>query len=191
MNMSKLNNNGIKNKAIFIDRDGTLNHDDGYTYKTSDFKLLPNVIPGLKLLKDKFSLFIITNQSGIGRGYYSLEDVKKFNELMLREFEKEEIKIKEIYICTHAPGETCDCRKPSTKFIKTAEKKYNIDLKSSYVIGDHPNDIEMGNKSGCKTIYLLTGHGMKHIIELNEKSIQPSLITSSLYDAALWIGENG
>lgn len=176
--------------AIFLDRDGTLSHDDGYTYKSSDFKLLPNVIPALKLLKDKFSLFIITNQSGVGRGYYSLEDVKKFNGLMLREFEKQGIKIQEVYICPHAPEDNCECRKPSSKFIKLAEKKYALDLKNSYVIGDHPSDIEMGNNAGCKTIYVLTGHGMKHIFELNENGIQPSLITSRLYDAALWIVEN-
>lgn len=177
-------------KAIFLDRDGTLNHDEGYTYKTSDFKLLPNVIPALKLLEDGFMLFIMTNQSGISRGCYTMEDVKKFNDFMLKEFAKAGINIQEIYICPHAPDENCDCRKPSVKFIKSAEKKYALDLSNSYVIGDHPSDIEMGNNAGCKTIYVLTGHGMKHIVELNERGIHPSLITSSLYDSALWVVEN-
>ena len=178
------------NKAIFLDRDGTLNYDDGITSKTTDFKLFPNVIPGLKLLKDKFLLFVVTNQSGIARGHYSIEDVKRCNESMLKRFEGEDIKIQEVYVCPHHPKENCDCRKPATKFIKLAEEKYDIDLKNSYVIGDKPTDIEMGMKVGCKTIYVLTGHGMNHILELNEKGIKPTLITNNLYDAILWIAQN-
>jgi histidinol-phosphate phosphatase family protein len=177
-------------KAIFLDRDGTLNHDNGYTYRTEDFKLLPDVIPALKLLKDKFVLFIITNQSGVARGYYTLGDVARFHNHMIGEFEKEGIKIEEIYVCPHSTEDNCDCRKPSTKLIELAKTKHSLDIQNSYVIGDHPFDIEMGIKAGCKTIYVLTGHGMKHIIELNEKGIQPTLITNNLYDALRWIEEN-
>src|SRR3989338_6482291 len=185
-----INKEERKNKAVFLDRDGTLNYDEGYTYKTMDFKLLPDVIPSLKLLGKKFILIIITNQSGVGRGSYTMEDVRKFNELMLGEFEKRGIKIADIFICPHHPDDKCGCRKPGTRFIKEAEKKYNIDLECSYVIGDHPWDIEMGIRAGCMTIYVLTGHGMIHIDELSEKDIQPTLITNNLYDSALWIVEN-
>ena len=179
-----------KNRAVFLDRDGTLNHDDGYTYKTSDFRLLPDVIPALKILNKGFLLFIITNQSGVSRGYYTLDDVKKFNDKMRVEFERNGIIIKEIYICPHVPDEKCDCRKPATKFIRNAEDKYCIDLKNSYVIGDSVWDIEMGNNAECKTIFVLTGHGMEDIVRLDENGIKPTLITNNLYDAVLWIDEN-
>ena len=171
-------------KAIFLDRDGTLNYDEGYTYKTEDFRLMPKVIDALKLLKNDFIFFIVTNQSGVGREYYTLQDVHKFNEKMLKELEKDRIKIEKIYICPHHPDGACECRKPSIKFIKDAEKEFNIDLKNSWVIGDHPHDVEMGKKAGCKTIYVLTGHGKKHKSALKKKNIKPDYIVKNLYEAA-------
>ena len=170
-------------KAIILDRDGTLVNDPGYVHKVEDFKLLPKVIDALKLLCSKFLFFIITNQSGVGRGYYTLEDMHKFHNHMLNEFEKENIKIEKIYICPHHPDTDCDCRKPSVKFIKEAEKEFNLDLKKSFVIGDHPHDIEMGKKAGCKSIYVLTGHGEKHKNSLKNADY----IANDLYEAAEWI----
>jgi len=111
------------NKAVFLDRDGTLNIDPGYVRKIEDFELYPNVIKALKLLKN-FQLFIITNQSGIGRGYYTEKDFHKFNNHLIAELRKEGINIKETFYCPHHPDEECDCRKPSTRFIKEAAKKY-------------------------------------------------------------------
>lgn len=175
------------NKAIFLDRDGTLNEDEGYVHKVEDYKLLPGVIEALKLLKDKFLFFIITNQSGVGRGYYELEDVHKFNEAMLEEFEKEGIKVEEIFICPHHPDEDCDCRKPNEKFIRQAEKEYNVDLKKSYMIGDHGHDVELGLNVGAKGIYLLTGHGEKHFHNIK---VKPDLIAKDLLEAAKWIIKN-
>ncbi len=175
------------NKAIFLDRDGTLVHDEGYVYKIEDFKLLPNVIEALELLKDNFKLFIITNQSGIGRGYYTKEDFLKFNNHLIEELEKNNIKIEKTYMCPHLPTENCDCRKPNEKFAKEAEKDFNIDLKESYVIGDHDFDIEMGKKTGSKSILVLTGHGKKHLNELKSK---PNFIAEDLLEAAEWILKN-
>ncbi len=178
------------NKAVFLDRDGTLNYDKGYIYKIEDFQFLPKAVEALKLLKDDFFLFIITNQSGIGRGYYTMEDAHKFNNHLLNELKQEGISIKKTYICPHAPGDNCDCRKPSHKFVADAKKEYDIDLEHSWVIGDHPWDVEMGIKAGCRTIYLLTGHGEKHSGELDKHNIRPDFIAEGLFEAASIIRKN-
>lgn len=151
------------NKAIFLDRDGTINRDDkGFTHKVEDFKFHDGVIEGLKQLKD-YKLFVITNQPGISKGIYTEEDLRKFNDHMLGELSKEGIHIEEIYHCPHTREEGCDCIKPNTKFIEQAKSKHNIDISRSWVIGDHGSDVQMGKNSGCKAIYLLTGHGQKHL----------------------------
>lgn len=177
-----------KTNAIFLDRDGVINKDHGYVNKISDFELFPDVIKSLKLLQKKFVLFIVTDQSGIGRGYYTEEDFLILNNHMLTIFKNNGINIREVYYCVHAPEEGCKCRKPSPYFVKQAEKKYNINLKGSFVIGDKPKDIEMGNNAGAKMVYMLTGQGKKHLNELN---IQPNYIAENLYEAAKWIMNQG
>jgi D-glycero-D-manno-heptose 1,7-bisphosphate phosphatase len=177
----------MKNKAIFLDRDGTINHDPGYVHKIEDFMLYNGVVEGLKMLKD-FKLFIITNQSGIGRGYYKEEDMHKFNKHLLDELNKKGITIEKVYYCPHAPEQSCDCRKPSPKFIKEAEKEFNLDLKNSFVIGDHGSDIKLAKNSGCGSVYLLTGHGKKHFEEA--KKLSPDFIAENFIKAAGWISEN-
>jgi histidinol-phosphate phosphatase family protein len=171
------------NMSIFLDRDGTLNKDPkGYVHKVEDFELYPGVIDALKLLKN-YKLFIISNQSGIGRGYYTIEDYQKFNNHLLSVLRKDGIKIEETYFCPNRPETNCDCRKPNTKFIMQAKKKYDLDLSKSFVIGDHPSDTIMGHNAGCKSIYLLTGHGTKHKAELTKSDY----VANDLLDAAKWI----
>lgn len=172
------------NKAIFIDRDGTLNEDPGYVHKIEDFKLLPGVVEALNLLKNDFKFVIISNQSGIGRGYYKEKDFHKFNNKLVEELKKQNIIIEKTYFCPHTPEENCSCRKPSITFIKQAEKEFNLNLKESFVIGDHPHDIELGKNANCKTIYLLTGHGKRHKKEIKDK---PDFIADNLLEAARWI----
>jgi len=172
-------------KAIFLDRDGTLNIDEkGYICKEEDLKFFPDTFKALNLLKKDFKFIIITNQSGIGRGYYTEEDFHKFNNKLIEELRKQNIIIEKTYYCPHGPEENCNCRKPNTTFIKQAEKEFNINIKESFVIGDHPRDIDLGKNANCKTIYLLTGHGKKHKEELTQK---PDLIANNLLEAAQWI----
>ena len=118
-------------KAVFIDRDGVITEDPGYVHKLEDFKLISNSVEGLKLLKN-YKLFIITNQSGIGRGIYKQEDFLGFNNHLMKELEKHNIKIEKTYYCPHKPEDNCDCRKPKTRFLKDAEKDFNIDLKTNH-----------------------------------------------------------
>ena len=171
-------------KAIFIDRDGVINEDPGYVHKVEDFRFIPKAVNALKLLSQKgFKLIIITNQSGIGRGYYTKEDFLKFNNYLINELSKNKIRIERTYYCPHHPDESCNCRKPGTRHIEEAKKEFNIDLKRSYVIGDHPGDIGMGKKAGCKTAYVLTGHGKKH----KESMKEADFTAKDIYEAAEWI----
>jgi len=168
-------------KAIFLDRDGSIVEDIGYHHKLEDFKLVPNAVEGLKLLKD-YKLIIITNQSGIGMGYYKFEDYLKFNDCLIDELKKHNIKIEKTYICPHKPEDNCECRKPKTKLIKDAEKEFKIDLSESFMIGDKKIDIEMGHNIECKSILVLTGHGMKE-----KENTNADYVAKDLLDAAKWI----
>lgn len=168
-------------KAVFLDRDGVMVEDTGFVHKVENFKMIPNAIEGLKLLKD-YLLFIVTNQSGVGRGIYKIDDFKKFNGRLLEELGKNSIKIKKTYYCLHKPEDNCDCRKPKTKFLEDAQKEFGIDLNSSYVVGDRKSDFEMGEKAGCKTIHVLTGNGMNSANE-----VVPDYFAKDLLDAAQWI----
>ncbi|MBI2135317.1 HAD family hydrolase [Candidatus Woesearchaeota archaeon] len=174
-------------KACFLDRDGTITEDIGYAFKLEDLKIIPGVINGLKLLSKEFIFIIITNQSGIGRGIHTEEDMHKFNKKLIEELKKSRIEIKKIYFCPHAPEQICDCRKPSVKYIKEAAKEFKIDVKGSWVIGDKPIDAEMGKNSGCRTVYMLTGQGKKRLNELKEKNIKPDFIARDFLQAAEFI----
>ena len=174
-------------KAIFYDRDGTLVEDRDYAYKIEDFKMLPGVVRGLKILSKEFIFFVITNQAGVGRGIFTIGDMHKFNEKLLNELKKESIEIKKVYYCPHKLEDNCDCRKPSIKNIKQAEKEFNINLRNSWVVGDRPSDIGMGIKAGCRNIYMLTGHGSKHLEDLKSGKIEPDFIANNFLDAAKFI----
>jgi D-glycero-D-manno-heptose 1,7-bisphosphate phosphatase len=147
------------NKAIFLDRDGVINIDHEYVHKIENFKFIPKTFEALKKVQDskEYKLIIVTNQSGIGRGYYTLEDYKKVEKHMLDCFKKEGIKIEKIYFCPHNYDANCECRKPKTYFLKKAKKEFDLDLDKSYMIGDKTTDIKFGNDGGCKSILVLTG----------------------------------
>ena len=174
----------MKNKAAFLDRDGVLVEDIGYHHKLEDLRIVPNAIEGLKLLKN-YKLIVITNQSGIGRGYYTMKDFENFNKYLIQELKKHNIKIEKIYVCPHKPEDNCECRKPKTKLINDAAKEFDIDLSKSYMIGDKRIDVEMGHNAGCKSILVLTGSGMKE-----RENSKADYVAEDLLDAAKWILKN-
>lgn len=143
-------------KAIFLDRDGVLNVDHGYVYKVSDFEFVLGIADVLLYLKKKGYVFIIvTDQSGIARGKYTLKDMQLFNNHLEKEFAKLQIFFEKIYFCPHHPDVfVCDCRKPSPKFWNVAKDEFNIDLSKSWTIGDKLKDCEAGKAAGTKTILL-------------------------------------
>lgn len=146
------------NKAIFLDRDGTLNVDKGYKYKPEDLEIIPGVIEGLKKVWAKFSLIIVTNQSGIARGLFTENDYAEFKERMHRILMYNGIYITQEYFCPHLPEDNCNCRKPKTGMLEEAAKDFHLNLDKCWMIGDHLSDIQAGKNAGCKTIHVLTGH---------------------------------
>ncbi|MCU4157223.1 HAD family hydrolase [Carboxylicivirga sp. A043] len=142
------------NKAVFIDRDGVINNDEGhyYIYKVKDFKLNPGIIEGLKLLQDAgFKLFVITNQGGVAKGEYTEDDVEMVHGHFLQMMFDNDIRITDIYYCPHHESlEACDCRKPQPGMILQAMEEHQIDKNNSYLIGDADRDVEAGNAAGLK-----------------------------------------
>ncbi len=143
-------------KAVFFDRDGTINSDEGhyYIYKTEDFIFNPGIIDGMKRLQDAgYLLFVITNQGGVAKGIYTEEDINKVHTYMCKELEKHGIQITQIYYCPHHESiKTCICRKPSPYMVNQAVEEYNIDKHSSWFIGDSSRDIECAEAAGIKPI---------------------------------------
>ena len=175
-----------KTRAVFLDRDGTINEEVGYLNDLSRLKLLPRVWEGLKLLKQKgFKLIVITNQSGVARGYFPKELVYQTNKLIQKRLSKKGVILDDFFICFHLPDEGCDCRKPKPGMIFEAARKHNVDLRSSYMVGDKLIDIETGKNAGLKTVLVLTGYGkgeLKYMIP--KKKIYPDFIAENLIEAA-------
>ncbi|EKQ56968.1 MULTISPECIES: HAD family hydrolase [unclassified Clostridium] len=145
-------------KAVFLDRDGTINVDKNYLYKIEDFEFIPGVIEALRIFQDKgYKLFIITNQSCIARGYCNEEDVIKLNDWMKKKLEGNGIYIEKIYYCPHLPNaliskyrKNCECRKPKLGLFNQAVKEFDVDLNQSIAIGDKQRDLAICEKSGCR-----------------------------------------
>ena len=138
-------------KAVFLDRDGVINIDKKFVYKICDFQFIDGVFDALKyLINKKFNLFIVTNQSGIGRKLYTVKDFEKVNNWMINKFLDEKIIINEVQFCYHHPDDNCDCRKPKTGMIDEILKKNNIDLNQSWLIGDKNIDMELAINSKIK-----------------------------------------
>lgn len=147
----------MNKKAIFLDRDGVINEDFGYVSKIKDFHFIDGVFDALRgFLELGYELFIVTNQSGIGRGYYTLEDFEKLNNYMLEIFKKEGIEIKKVYFCPHSPEDNCDCRKPHPGMILKALDEFQINPKLSVMIGDKASDIEAGENAKIAKTYLIS-----------------------------------
>ncbi len=145
------------NKAVFLDRDGVLNRERGdYTFKMEDFEILPDVAKALKLLqKAGYLLIIISNQSGIGRGLFKIEDTENLHNYLLDTLKKDNIKIEEIYYCVHHPETgSCLCRKPDSLHVEKALARFNIDPLFSFFIGDKERDIIAGERVGVKGILI-------------------------------------
>lgn len=171
------------NRAVFFDRDGTIIKDRGHINDIKDIVFYKYTFDCLKELQKNFLLFIITNQPGVAKGLINVDSLNTIHSNIHHKMSDNGIDIKEIYCCPHRKEDNCLCRKPKTLFIDYAKDKFSIDLKNSYIIGDHPSDIELAIRIKANGIYLLTGHGQKHFCELDFHQKQKIRICSSLKTA--------
>jgi histidinol-phosphate phosphatase family protein len=140
----------VTQRFVFLDRDGTLVRDRGYTHRLEDYALLPGVVPALRrLIEAGFALAIVTNQSGIGRGLFTLEEYERFERHLEQDLAEKGIPIAGSFFCPHAPGAGCRCRKPAPGLFERAARVLGADLSRSYVIGDARRDAEAGLAAGC------------------------------------------
>lgn len=144
-----------KRKAIFLDRDGTLNPDPGYINSPEQFEFHTGVPEGLKTLKEAgFHLVLITNQSGIGRGLVQVENLAAIHEKMQNLLKIHNVQLDKIYFCPHKPDDDCTCRKPSPEMILRAIKEADLNARDSFMIGDKLSDVEAGLNAGVTSILI-------------------------------------
>ena len=150
----------MSKKTIFLDRDGVINKEVNYLYKVDDFKFIKGVFNACQHFQNLgYQIIIVTNQSGIFRKLYTLEDYQHLTSWMLEKFESKKINITDIYFCPHGPKSDCNCRKPKPGMLLKAKKNYGIDMKKSWMIGDKEDDIIAANAAGIEnTILVQSGH---------------------------------
>lgn len=180
-------------KAVFLDRDGTLNYDPGYLGNPKDLKLFSDTGSVLAALKNSyhFKLIVISNQSGVARGFITEEDVVSVNREINTRLLEFNVQIDAFYYCPFHPNfnseNDCICRKPSPKMILDSAKDFNIDLSKSYFIGDSASDIQAGIAADLKTILVKTGYGIESISILQKENYFPNFVAENLTEACNFI----
>ena len=180
---------------MFLDRDGTINVEVGYLSNPEDLELIPGAARAVARLNEAgFIVVVITNQSGVARGYFTEEDVAAVNRRMVDVLQREGARIDAIYYCPHHPefgNETyrknCECRKPNTGMVKQAAIDLDIDVSRSYVVGDHVGDVLLGINAGAHSIHVLTGHGTDEREKIIEQGINEVFLARDLTDAVEYI----
>ena len=154
--------------AVFLDRDGTIIEDRGHLRDISDVVFFPETFEALQKLSNYFLLFIVTNQVGIAEGIITPGDVDRVNRFIMSTLAERGIVITNVYVCPHRRADDCPCIKPKPYFLRKAAKRYGIDLGASFAVGDHPHDIQLAQNAGANGIYVLSGHGHKHLSDITD-----------------------
>jgi histidinol-phosphate phosphatase family protein len=166
----------MKQSAIFLDRDGVIIEEKHFLIDDSQIEFVPGAIEALKTL-DEYLKIVISNQSGVARGYFTGEDVEKFQSILAGILNKNGIKIDSWRFCPHGPDDDCMCRKPKPGMILDEAQKYSIDLARSWMIGDKRSDIAAGRAAGLKTILVMTGYGGS---EPDAEPVEPDFVADNL-----------
>jgi histidinol-phosphate phosphatase family protein len=173
----------VANRAVFLDRDGTMAPDVAYCRRPEDFELFPTTAKAIRLLNEHgYKVIVITNQSGIARGYFNEDTLDKIHQKIRKKLGEEGARIDGIYYCPHHPDDNCECRKPKPGMVLRAVGEHDIDPRSSFIVGDRPQDIQLGQNTSCRTVLIMAG--------TEEVALcSPDYTAPDLYQAALWIIE--
>jgi D-glycero-D-manno-heptose 1,7-bisphosphate phosphatase len=183
-------------KVVFLDRDGTINEEVGYVNHLDRFILLPRAGEAIRLLnQNEIRTVVVTNQSGVARGYFPESLIHQVHRRMKDLLEQERAHLDGIYYCPHHPDigdppyrQRCRCRKPATGLVEDAVKELGLDCSQSYMIGDRGNDIEFGHQIGAKGVLVLTGYGKGEWEYCRDRwKVKPDHVAPDLYGAVQWI----
>lgn len=175
--------------AVFLDRDGTICEEVGYLNHVNRFRLLPGAVEGIRRLNEAgYPVIVVTNQSGIAKGYFPESLVHTVHELMVQRLAEACARLDGIYYCPHAAPVDCPCRKPKTGMLLQAASEHAIDLTRSFVIGDRYGDIVLAKRAGASSILVRTGYGEGEYLWNSPKwNSQPDFVAADLSDAVHWI----
>ena len=175
-----------RRRFAILDRDGTINAEREYLSSPDQVELLPRTSEGLRLLRDLgLRMIVVTNQSGVGRGYYNMVQVEETHTRLRELLAADQVELHGIYVCPHAPEDGCNCRKPLPGLLEQAADELDFCARDGFVIGDKPCDIDLGKAVGAKTILVRTGYGAKYEAA---GTVTPDFIADDLLEAAEWIG---
>ena len=175
-------------RGVFLDRDGTIIEEKVYLHRPEEVVIFPRAAQALiKLQSAGFLLFIVTNQPGVGRGYFHMDDVNPVHAHLLQKLAEQEVHFTQVYVAPEAPGQLIHGRKPSPKLLFEAREEFGVDLSKSYMIGDKMVDLECGWNAGVKkSILVRTGYGAE-LAKTGEPALKRALIVDDLAGAANWI----
>ena len=180
---------GPRRRAVFVDRDGTLNPDLRYLGEAARLEVFKGVGDGLRMLRAHgYLILCVTNQSGIERGFYTVEDVRRIHDRLNEVLARAGARVDAFYYCPHAPETGCPCRKPGTELFRRAEREWQVDFAGSAIVGDRALDVEAGERMGLLTVVVPPpGHAEALEVELREQHVDPDLRAQSFLGAAMRI----
>ena len=175
--------------AVFLDRDGTIAEEVGYLNHISRFRMFPFAADAIRRLNEaSLPVMVVTNQSGVGRGYFPEALVDEVHELMTKQLAAAGARLDAIYYCPHTSAEGCESRKPKPGMLDRAAREHALDLKRSFVVGDRSADIELAHNAGARGILVRTGYGEGELAwHVPKWLIQPDYVAQTLTEAADWI----
>ncbi len=174
--------------AVFLDRDGTINEEVDYLDDPDNLNLIPGAAEAIRLLNAAgIPAIVVTNQAGVGRGYFSVTTVTAIHDELAKQLAEQGAYLNGIYYCPHHPNEGCDCRKPKAGMLLRAARDHGIDARRAFVVGDKASDLDAGRRVGCRTVLVLTGYGEQARETLHDAGFEPDHISAHLHDAVKWI----
>jgi histidinol-phosphate phosphatase family protein len=174
--------------AVFLDRDGTINEERIYLRDPAEFKLLPGAGQAIRRLNQAgWAVVVVSNQSGLARGYFSAETLAAIHQRLTQDLAREEAYLDGIYVCPHQPADGCACRKPGLALFEQAARELSLNLAESVFIGDKMTDLQPGYRLGRPTTLVLTGHGQAEWAQREIWDFTPSMVVDSLVAAVDWL----